>query len=181
MRNGARRNIAAIAAAAALGTGAAVWAASAAAAAAPAIPPVCTSGDLAVWVNSAEGGAALGTVYYPLEFTNISSHTCRSYGYPGVSATNASGKQLGDAAERDSVFKPEWVSIPAGGTAHALFGWEDAAVYTEPGCKAATASLLSVYPPNQASARVTFFSLPVCTAKNHTDLLVSVLQPGVNR
>jgi hypothetical protein len=45
----------------------------------------------------------------------------RSYGYPGVCATNANGGQLGRAAEREPNPKPEPVTIPAGGTAHAYF------------------------------------------------------------
>ena len=100
MIKGARRAAAAVAAALALGIGSAVWATSSASAApsAPsAIPPVCTTANLSVWVNISEGNGAAGTIFYPLEFTNTSNHTCRTWGYPGVSALNASGKQLGDA------------------------------------------------------------------------------------
>src|SRR5580692_12984808 len=124
------------AAAAALGTGSAVWAASSASAA-PAAPdaliPVCTAGDLAVWVNYGASQGAAGTFYYPLEFTNTSNHTCRTWGWPGVSATNANGHQLGDAAVRLRYYTPAWVNIASGGTAHALLAYGNAEVTTS-GC-----------------------------------------------
>jgi hypothetical protein len=175
---GVRRAIAAAAAALALGTGSAVWATSAASAA-PAVPPVCATGNLAVWVNVDGGSAAAGTWFYPLEFTNISNHTCRMLGYPGVSATNAAGKQLGDAARRYPAFAAKWVTIAAGGTAHALFGYGAAEVSTS-GCKPVTASFLKVYPPSRTSARHAFFDFPSCTLPHHTYLLVSVIQPGTS-
>jgi hypothetical protein len=177
MLKGTRRTIVAIAAALVLGTGSAVWATSSASAAPSVVPPVCTTSNLAVWVNVGGGSAAAGTWYYPLEFTNVSGHTCRVWGYPGVSATNAVGKQLGDAATRDPVFPAAWVNIPAGGTAHALFGYGAAEVDTS-NCKPVTATFLKVYPPNRFSAGQAFFSYPSCTLAHHNYLLVGVIQPG---
>ena len=110
-----RRIAAATAAALALGIGSAAWAASPASAAPvtrsaasmpSVIPPVCTSANLAVWVDYDAMSGAAGTWYYPLEFTNVSNHTCRTWGWPGVSATNASGKQLGAASVRTKFYRP---------------------------------------------------------------------------
>jgi Protein of unknown function (DUF4232) len=173
-----RRIVAAIVAVLGLGMGSAVLVASSASAA-PAVPPTCTAGDLGVWVNINSGGAAAGTDYYALEFTNTSNHACRTIGYPGVSATNANTKQLGDAAGKNPLYKAAYVTIPAGGTAHVLFGYASAEVFTS-GCKPANASFLRVYPPNQKSSSLTFFSLPVCTVAHHTYLFVSVMRPGTN-
>lgn len=177
MVNKTRRTIAAIAAVAGLGIGSAAWATTAASAAPSSVPPVCTAGNLVVWVNVDEGQGAAGTWYYPLEFTNISNHTCRVWGYPGVSATNANGKQLGDAAGRQAVWPGAWVNIGAGRTAHALFGYGAAEVSTS-GCEPKTATYLKVYPPNQFAARHAFFDFPSCTAPHHTYLFVSVIRPG---
>jgi hypothetical protein len=178
-----RRAAAAIGAALALGTGSAVWAASAASAApaaASALIPVCTAGDLAVWVNADAASGAAGTFYYPLEFTNTSNHTCRTWGYPGVSATNANLHQLGDAAQRNHLYTPHWVNIGAGGTAHALLAYGAVEVQTS-GCKPANASLIKVYAPNQRTADLGFFSLPVCTVGgSHVYLRVAAIQPGTN-
>jgi hypothetical protein len=177
MFNRTRRTIAAIAAVTGLGLGSAVWAATAASAAPSSTPPVCTTANLAVWVNVDEGQGAAGTWYYPLEFTNISNHTCRVWGYPGVSATTATGKQLGDAAGRQAVWPGAWVNIGAGRTAHALFGYGAAEVSTS-NCKPKTASYLKVYPPNQFGARHAFFDFPSCSTPHHTYLFVTVIRPG---
>jgi hypothetical protein len=178
MFNRTRRTIAAIAAVLGLGIGSAVWATTAASAAPSSIPPVCTTANLVVWVNVDQGQGALGTWYYPLEFTNVSNHTCRVRGYPGVSATDAIGKQLGDAAGRQAVWPPAWVNIGAGGTVHALFGYGAAEVSTA-NCKPKTASYLKVYPPNQTTVRHAFFDFPSCTLPHHPYLFVSVIRPGI--
>ena len=179
-----RRTVAAIGAALALGIGSAVWAASSASAApaahaaAAAIPPVCTPGDLAVWVSYDALSGAAGTWYYPLEFTNVSDHNCRTWGWPGVAATSASGRRLGNQAARSPLYPGEWVNIPAGGTAHALLAYGAAEVGTS-GCKPQNASALKVYAPNTAGARHAFFDLPACTiGGSHTYLRVTALRPG---
>src|SRR5271156_6250382 len=48
--------------------------------------PRCSASDLGVWLAVDQGNGTAGTSYYPLEFTNLSHHTCYLYGYPGVSA-----------------------------------------------------------------------------------------------
>jgi hypothetical protein len=182
MRKPTRRTIAAAVAALGLGTGSALWAtasASAAPSAPAAIPPVCTSADLAVWINVGGSSGAAGTIYYPLEFTNVSNHTCRTWGYPGVSADNASGTQLGSAAGRNALYPAAWVNIPAGGTAHSLFAYGDAEVSTS-GCKPADATTIKVYPPNSFTSDLGFFSLPSCTVTGHVYLHVTVIRPGAN-
>ena len=183
MRTTIRRAAAAIGAALALGTGSAVWATSSASAA-PSAPaaliPVCTAADLSVWVNIGLVQGAAGTWYYPLEFTNDSSHTCRTWGWPGVSAANANGRQLGDAAQRLHNFTPNWVNIAAGATAHALLSYSNAEVGTS-GCKPVNASQIRVYAPNQRSLDIGFFSLPACTVGgSHVYLRVANIQPGTN-
>jgi hypothetical protein len=176
-----RRIVAAASAALALGIGSAAWAAtSASAASAPAAVKACTAGQLSVWISPDALNGAAGTWYYPLEFTNTSGRTCRTWGWAGVSATNANGKQLGNAATRTRLYPAEWVNIPAGGTAHALLGYSAAEVGTS-GCKPQNASVLKVYPPNSRTARHAFFDLPVCTVGGrHTYLQLSVIRPGTN-
>jgi len=175
-----RRTIVATVTALSLGIGGAVWATTAASAA-PAAVPACATANLAVWVNLSEGSAAAGTDSFPLDFTNLGSHACTLFGYPGVSATNANGNQLGRAADRNPIFKARTVTIPAGGTAHAYLFWVDVLNFTPSACKLGTASLLKVFPPNRKSADVTFFSLQVCrsTKPLFQYLFVSTVQPGV--
>jgi hypothetical protein len=48
------------------------------------------------------------------------------------------------------------------------------------GCKPTTASLIKVYPPNQTTPALGFFSLPSCSLTHHVYLHVTVLRPGTN-
>ena len=72
------------------------------------------------------------------------------------------------------------MTIPAGGTAHALLAYGAAEVETS-GCKPKTAMELRVYPPNAKTAIHAFFDLPSCSlGGNHVYLRVAVIQPGTN-
>jgi Domain of unknown function (DUF4232) len=151
---------------------------SASARTAAAATPTCSTADLSVWVNADQESGAAGTLAYPLEFTNIGKKACTLRGYPGVSATNAMGKQLGNAAARSTLYAPSTVTVGAGGTVHAVLFYAAVEVSTS-GCKPVAASFLKVYPPNQKTARTGFFSLPVCTLTGHVYLRVTVVRPGV--
>jgi len=78
-------------------------------------------------------------IYYPLEFTNFSGHTCYLRGFPGVSATDRDGKQLGSPARWETFApfgSPRTVILAPGATAHAMFAYHDAVIFTSPGCHA---------------------------------------------
>ena len=177
-----RRAGIAAASALALGVGAVVWATSPAASAVsaanrPADPARCATSALSVWVDANQNNGAAGTIESALEFTNISGKPCTLIGYPGVTATSATGKQLGDGAGWNPLYPARLVTIAAGGTAHADLFWSDGEVLTS-GCKPTQASLLKVYPPNSATAKVGFFDLPVCTLRNHHYLSATVIRSG---
>jgi Protein of unknown function (DUF4232) len=124
----------------------------------------CTAFDLGAWVAAGQGNGAAGTIYYPLEFTNLSGHSCSLFGFPGVSALNAQGRQLGSSANWERTTTPHPVILAPGATAHTMLAYHDAVVSTEPGCDAVnTAQLLRVYPPGQHSATDAFWDLPSCS------------------
>lgn len=175
-----RRNIAAVTAALGMGIGGAVWATSAASAA-PAAIAECTSGQLAVWVSPELGNGAAGSIFYPLEFTNTSGRTCFLVGYPGVSATNANGKQLGSAAARDNGVPKKFIDVAPGATAHATLRYVDVQVDKSAGCKETTSTFLKVFPPDQRSARLAFFSVPACTVKGRIYLTIRRIAPGLGQ
>jgi hypothetical protein len=179
MFNSIRRAVAVTGTALTLGLGGALCATSAASAA-PATVPACSTGSLAVWVNVSAGTVAAGTTAWPLDFTNTGRRSCTLRGYPGASATNLSGRQLGRAADREPNPRPTTVTIPAGGTAHSYLFWVQVANFPS-GCKQTTASLLKVYPHGQRSAVRAFFSQPVCTSTKplYQYLFVTTVQPGV--
>jgi hypothetical protein len=101
-------------------------------------------------------------VYYNLEFTNLSGHTCTMFDYPGVSAVNLAGTQLGSAAHYSSVAKPTVVTIAEGATASAVVQIVDVGVF--PGtCAPVHAAGLRVYPPDQTTAKIVPFPFLACS------------------
>jgi Protein of unknown function (DUF4232) len=170
-----RRTAAVLTAAVALGAGTAAWAASPASAA-PAATPPCTAANLAVWVNADSASGAAGTISYDLKFTNTGGYTCHLIGYPGVSAIDFSGRQLGAPARRVSDAPARIVNIPPDGTAHSNLGYIE--VQVDPSCRPVRADLLRVFPPYARGARHAFFDLTVCTT-GLVDLTVDRVQPGV--
>jgi hypothetical protein len=126
--------------------------------------PRCTAGDLGAWVAVGQGNGALGTIYYPLEFTNLSGHTCSLFGYPGVSALDRNGRQLGSPAGWGSLAGARTLRLAPGATAHTLLAYHDAVVGTDPGCDPVySAELLRIYPPDQRSTTYAAFSFEACS------------------
>src|ERR1700733_2224090 len=64
-------------------------------------PPACQSGGLVPWLDTNGNGTA-GSIFYTLNFTNLSGRRCTLRGYPGVSAVNLRGQQIGRPATRDT-------------------------------------------------------------------------------
>jgi hypothetical protein len=179
-----RRTTAVAVTATALAAGGVSWAATSAdaatshpaAASASGLVPRCTPSDLAVWVNANSADGAAGTIWYHLEFTNTSHSMCHLYSWPGVSALSSGGQQLGPAAVRTGSVPATYVNIPAGGTAHSVFGYVDAQISKS--CKPALATHLKVFPPDDTTAKDAFFAAAACT-KNVKDLVVWRVQPGI--
>ncbi len=128
--------------------------------------PACSPADLSAAVNSSRGGAAAGSTYYPLNFTNTSKSSCYLYGYPGVSfVTSPSGSQIGEPASRNPAVAPSTVILSPGGTAHVTIQVVDALNYSKSDCKPVTAHWLKVYPPGQFTALYVKFSSLTCSAQ----------------
>ncbi len=91
----------------------------------PARARPCAAADLGVWAALDQAGAAAGTVYYPLEFTNDSHRTCTLSGFPRVSAIGRRGQRLGDPARWDNAVTPSTVRLVPGATGYALLEYSD--------------------------------------------------------
>ncbi len=128
--------------------------------------PACSPADLSATVNTSPGGAAAGSTYYPLNFTNTSKSSCYLYGYPGVSfVTGPSGSQIGKPASRNPAVGPSTVILPPGGTAHVTIQVVNALNYSKSDCKPVTAHWLKVFPPGQFTALYVKFSALTCSAQ----------------
>ena len=142
--------------------------------------PTCATSGLVIWLNQEGGGGALGSIYYKLELTNLSGHTCTLYGFPGVAAVDLAGRQLGLAAARESTPKKGLVTL-AGGvstltnheTATAIVRIVD--VGALPGCRPVAAAGLRVYPPGQTPSKVIPFPFETCTRGGRSSLLVQAV------
>ena len=121
-----------------------------------------------------------GACFYPLQFTNLSRHACAMRGFPGVSAIDRNGHQLGSPAGWNHVIPARTVVLAPGATAHTVLRYSDVAVTTAPGCHPTFSTFeLRVYPPGQRDATYAAFDLQACSHAGPVYLDVEPLQPGV--
>ena len=150
-------------------------AATASPAATTATTPRCATSGLVIWLET-QGNGALGSIYYNLDFTNLSGHACTLVGYPGVSAVNLGGHTLGSAASRDNFHAPVVVTLAAGATARAVLRIVEAGNFPPSTCRPLTAAGLRVYPPNQTASKVVPFPFSACSRSGPVYLSVRVVQ-----
>jgi hypothetical protein len=146
----------------------------------------CSSSALTARVDLAQSGAAAGSVYVPIDFTNTSGSPCTLDGYPGVSFVRSpSGGQLGNAATRNPAAAPAMVTLAPGGIAHAILQVGEAGNYSASACTPVTAHWLKIFPPNQASAIYARYDVQACSArlpaKLGSQLDVYVVRPGAGK
>lgn len=147
---------------------------------APAAVPACTAGQLGAWVAVTQGNGAAGSIFYPLQFTNLSRHACAMRGFPGVSAVDRNGHQLGSPANWDHVVPARTVVLAPGATAHTILRWSDAAVTTAPGCHPTFSAFeLRIFPPGQFSPTFAAFGLEACSRPGPIYMSVGPILPGV--
>ncbi len=138
----------------------------------------CPSAALVIWLNT-QGSGAAGSTYFNLEFTNLSASACTLSGYPGVSAVNLTGGQLGSAASRNPQHKPGTVTISPRGSAHVVLRIVDALNYPKSTCAQLTAAGLRVYPPGQTASKLVPYPFLACSRSGAKFLSVEAVQPGL--
>ncbi len=113
--------------------------------------PACATSDLKVSLQPDQGGGAMGSFYYLIEFKNVSGHVCQLRGFPGVSAY-AAGHQVGSSASWATPAAEPSVRLQPGASAHSLMRMTNVGVYPPKTCGQVNATSLRVYPPNQSVA-----------------------------
>lgn len=132
----------------------------------PAAATQCASSALHAVVNTAQSSGAAGSVYYPIDFTNVSTSQCTLYGYPGVSfVTGDPGSQLGRAATRNPAAGPTAVTLNPSEVAHAILQVADAGNFDPSQCVPVTAHWLKIFPPNQFTPVYAHFTAQACSAR----------------
>ena len=146
--------------------------ASSAVAGAPSGPavPACISTHTRVWYG-VPGDAATGHIRFQLQFSNIGHSTCSFFGYPGVSALDIHGHQVGLPASHSGTRLT--VTLAPGSTAHVVLEVTQAAFVCAHPVKT---SVLRVFPPGQTHAQLVEFPSGGCPGRSL--LHVDALHPG---
>jgi hypothetical protein len=121
----------------------------------------CATSGLVVWINT-QGDGTAGSIYYKLEFTNLSGRACSLSGYPGVSAVDLGGRQLGSAGSRNTS-RVRTVSLATGATATAVLRITEAGNFPNSTCHRVSAAGVRVYPSNQTASKVVPFPFDACS------------------
>jgi hypothetical protein len=134
----------------------------------------CTPAHTQVWLGLGLGGGTAGSIYYPLEFSNVGHSACTLRGFPGVSAIGSGGGQIGPAASHNGQHHGT-VTLAPGATAHAILRVLDwgALCSTE-----VVAAGLNVYPPGERRTEpVVPFPFGACAHRGV--LIVGPVRAGV--
>jgi hypothetical protein len=123
----------------------------------------CRTANLTVSI--AANGAAAGTRYFDLAFTNRGEGACMLDGFPGVSFLDAVDTPIGSPAQRGDPTTRAVVTLAPGATAYARLGIGDPRIGD---CPAVTALQIRVFPPNQTIAAFvpSPSGLAICTRPN---------------
>jgi hypothetical protein len=172
----ARPRCARWAAALAAAGGVAAMAATTAAAHAPAHTTAATAGcaTSALKVSLGRGDGTAGSTFFPLKFKNIGSRACTLRGYPGVSALNRAGHQIGAPATR-SGSAVHTVTLNPGTTRRATLRVVDTGVFSRASCRPVTAHALRVFPPNQTRAARIRVGFTVCSKASQPSMSIGTV------
>jgi Protein of unknown function (DUF4232) len=133
----------------------------------------CTTSGLVVWLDT-QGDATAGSTYYKLEFTNLSGHACTLLGFPGVSAVDLAGHQLGSGGSRNPSTS-HLVTVANGATATAVLRITVAGNFPNSTCHRVTAAGLRVYPPNQTASKTIPLPFEACSSTGPVFLSVKAV------
>jgi len=139
--------------------------------------PRCVRSWLTSWIG-VPGGQTAGSTYYQLEISNVSGQTCTLYGFPGVSALGAGGRQLGSAAGRDHGYTELTVTLRPYQTAHVVLQITDVGNFSPAACRPRTADALRVYAPGDYASMKFPFSFRACARRGPVYLHVSTTIAG---
>jgi uncharacterized protein DUF4232 len=142
---------------------------------AAASPPPCDVSLLVVWLKT-NGTAAGGSVFYRLNFTNLTGRACTMFGYPGVSALDAAGYQLGSSASHDRSRTPRVVRLARNATAWTVLRIVGTGNFSASSCRPVMAAGLRVYPPNGSTIHLIPFPFSACSRTAPTYLTVQAVR-----
>ncbi|MEP7192237.1 MAG: DUF4232 domain-containing protein [Actinomycetota bacterium] len=140
--------------------------------------PTCSTSQLSLrWGKS---GAAAGTAYQPIVFTNHASSTCALRGYPGVAfVAPSTGGQVGAAASRNPQQPVATISIKPDSSVSALLGIASYQNFPPGECLSRAVSGVRIYPPgNTAAAYLPFTTASAACSTKVGQLNVAAVVTG---
>jgi hypothetical protein len=98
------------------------------------------------------------------------------FGYPGVSAVDVRGRQLGSAAGRNRALAPRSVTLARGASASAVLQVVQAGNFPASSCHVVIAAGLRVFPPDQSASKVVPFPFRACSRTGPVYLTVRAVR-----
>ena len=129
----------------------------------------CLSQNTTVWYGLPSNDTA-GSSFFDLEFSNTGHSTCTFFGFPGITAIDAHGHQVGLPATRTGP-QGAHVTLRPGDTAHVILRVVDAGAI----CRPVNAVLLKVFPPGQFSSKLVPLKTQGCLG--HAVLSTDAIHP----
>lgn len=137
---------------------------------------VCRPPGLLVALGNGAAGAADGSEYLPIDFTNDAGASCHLHGYPGAAFVTGFGSRIGGAATRHARLPVRRVILAPGETVHAWLIVAAASNYPPRRCRPVRARWLRVRAPGQRGYDYVQHSFIACA---HASILsVQPVQPG---
>jgi Protein of unknown function (DUF4232) len=128
--------------------------------------PMCTAGQLTPSLGGGDAGA--GNLYRFLVVTNHSTTACHLAGYPGLSLLDASGRQIGEPADREPRTYQPVVLQPGGSASDTIHTANQMG-----SCQPASAKL-RIYPPGSRASLVFAGQVTIC----NDEFTITPFAPG---
>lgn len=162
--------------AAALLLAAALASTSVAAAPAPATAKPCAAATTVVWAGEEPGGGTAGSVFYRIDFTNLSTATCTLSGYAKVNAVDLKGARIGAFATHETGKPAKTVTLAPGQSASATLRIVDALNFPADKCKATTAAGLRIGLPGGHGNKIAPLAFETCVRAASRTLSVATVK-----
>jgi hypothetical protein len=142
---------------------------------------LCKTSHLDVTLDLRSAGVAAGTSLIPIDFTNVSTSSCRLTGFAYVSfSTDHEGRRVGPAATADRALAAHTLLLGAGKTAHLWLRMVAAADLPASQCRPMEVAGLQVRLPGQPASIFIAHRFTTCARRvRGTDILtVEPFQAG---
>jgi hypothetical protein len=113
--------------------------------------------------------------FVTLEMTNLSRRNCALYAFPGVSAVDQAGRQVGAAAARDRATPAREVRLLPGQTAGAPLRIANVRNFPAAACRPVQAAGFRVYLPGATRSKLVPFPVNACSRTGPVFLHVRVV------